>query len=215
MEQCYSSDSKSNPPQTAAAVKVTTLNRSTTVTKDKETRKCCNIFTCCYSQWGRRLRWRRRRQLLCDDPPSVQLSEYKHDTLKYNSAIPCHEHNEFRASFPERRDFCESHPDVNDMRLLRPLNESMTFADFRINTFNFWPIQSNINIQELVSAGFYCVDAVRQIIKCYYCGCAFFNLNENDAILASHAAHYPRCGFVLSIMGSNYAKRLNNRLKNI
>jgi hypothetical protein len=192
-------------------MKTTTTNEST---QDASTASCCKLFRrgrdgAPQKQQQSRLQHEHK---IPDVENQLNGNNYIHHNLSTSSAECSTLYNEYRASFPERLDFVESLPDLNDMRLLRPLIGNMKFADFRIESFKMWPIYSKIAIQELVSAGFFCVNAKRKIIKCFYCGCAFYNLKENDSILALHAAYFPRCGYVLTVMGSAYARRLNAKV---
>lgn len=73
--------------------------------------------------------------------------------------------------------------------------EYSTFLS-RLKTFDLQPLHSYQNKYSLAEGGF-TYSGTGDLVQCFYCGLLLTGWQENDEVWQQHAAHNPKCVYVL------------------
>ena len=76
--------------------------------------------------------------------------------------------------------------------MFAPLRNS---RDRRVNTFDQWPTDSPVSINDLVNEGF-CYMGIIDKVQCTHCGGVLSGWEEGDNVKDEHARHFPSCSLV-------------------
>ncbi|XP_013070198.2 uncharacterized protein LOC106057518 [Biomphalaria glabrata] len=123
--------------------------------------------------------------------------------------------NENNHLFPEnnqRRD--QRPPNYTELGIIteRPKRNEYALTVERLRSFDNWPRDHHIKVNDLVEAGFYYA-GFGDCARCFYCGGGLRNWDDQDDVFVEHARWFPKCGFIRQLMGQVFVDTVQELMK--
>ncbi|KAK0050202.1 phosphatase and actin regulator 4-B [Biomphalaria pfeifferi] len=123
--------------------------------------------------------------------------------------------NENNHLFPEnnqRRD--QRPPNYTELGIIteRPKRNEYVLTVERLRSFDNWPRDHHIKVNDLVEAGFYYA-GFGDCARCFYCGGGLRNWDDQDDVFVEHARWFPKCGFIRQFMGQVFVDTVQELMK--
>ena len=95
----------------------------------------------------------------------------------------------------------------------RPKRRDLAHRASRLRTFQDWPSNHHLNVDDLTDAGFFFA-GYGDCARCFFCGGGLRNWEINDNVWIEHARWFPRCTYIRYTRGQEFIdaiRRINDR----
>ncbi|KAH9525608.1 hypothetical protein Btru_001809 [Bulinus truncatus] len=94
----------------------------------------------------------------------------------------------------------------------RPKRTQFAIRQDRLKSFDNWPRDHHIQVDDLVKAGFYYA-GFGDCARCFNCGGGLRNWDVEDDVYVEHSRWFPKCGYIRQLMGQIFIDEVQELMK--